>query len=239
MDSSSRHSHDRNEEFDAEPAVLPDGKGPGAGVFGDSRFPAPAVPSRVYFRGRRRDRQTEDLNGKRIGLKTYQATAILPSGTAGRRIRRRSDQHRLDHRTGPSTRRRASISTRRRPGRTFRRCWRRARSCGHLPTSSSPFYAATTRWVACSNYRTEEEAYYKRTGIFPIMHATAIRDEIQKNIANNWPRRSTVPTRSVSSDEQSADQPLAWFRRMDAQRELLGLILEYGRRPPTGKTWRR
>ena len=77
------------------------------------------------------------------------------------------------------------------------------------------------------DYRSEEKAYFERTGIFPIMHVTALRSEIVEQhpwVANNLAlafekakieayRRLTNP-RTV---------PLAWFMdEWEAQQELLG-----------------
>ena len=77
------------------------------------------------------------------------------------------------------------------------------------------------------NYRSEEVAYFKRTGIFPIMHATVIRDEILKqdpwvanNLARAFERAKTISYRRMGNPRIV---PLAWFLdEWDAQRELLG-----------------
>jgi 4,5-dihydroxyphthalate decarboxylase len=78
-----------------------------------------------------------------------------------------------------------------------------------------------------NNYKELEIDYYKRTGIFPIMHTTAIREEI---IAKNpW-----VPVNLLQAFERAKEAaykrmenprivPLAWFRHaLEEQDELLG-----------------
>lgn len=78
-----------------------------------------------------------------------------------------------------------------------------------------------------NNYKELEIEYYKRTGIFPIMHTTAIRQEI---IAKNpW-----VPVNLLQAFERAKQVayermenprivPLAWFRHaLEEQDELLG-----------------
>jgi 4,5-dihydroxyphthalate decarboxylase len=79
-----------------------------------------------------------------------------------------------------------------------------------------------------NNYKELEIEYYKRTGIFPIMHTTAIRQEIVDK--NPW-----VPVNLLEAFERSKQLayrrmenprivPLAWFRHaLEEQEELLGL----------------
>jgi len=78
-----------------------------------------------------------------------------------------------------------------------------------------------------SNYKEMEIEYYKRTGIFPIMHTTAIRQEIVDK--HPW-----VPINLLQAFEKSKQTayermenprivPLAWFRHtLEEQEELLG-----------------
>jgi 4,5-dihydroxyphthalate decarboxylase len=78
-----------------------------------------------------------------------------------------------------------------------------------------------------NNYKALEIEYYKRTGIFPIMHTTAIRQEIVDK--NPW-----VPVNLLQAFERSKQLayqrmenprivPLAWFRHaLEEQEELLG-----------------
>jgi 4,5-dihydroxyphthalate decarboxylase len=77
------------------------------------------------------------------------------------------------------------------------------------------------------NYRDLEIDYYKRTGIFPIMHTTAIRQEI----VDKYP---WVPINLMQAFQESKNAayqrmenprivPLAWFRYfLEEQEELLG-----------------
>jgi 4,5-dihydroxyphthalate decarboxylase len=77
------------------------------------------------------------------------------------------------------------------------------------------------------NYRDLEVDYFKRTGIFPIMHTTALRQEIVEK--HPW-----VPINLMQAFEASKQAaykrmenprivPLAWFRHfLEEQQELLG-----------------
>jgi 4,5-dihydroxyphthalate decarboxylase len=84
------------------------------------------------------------------------------------------------------------------------------------------------------NYRDLEVDYYNRTGIFPIMHTTAIKQEIVDQ--HPW-----VPINLMQAFEESKKVayermenprivPLAWFRHFwEEQEELLGTDpWEYG-----------
>lgn len=77
------------------------------------------------------------------------------------------------------------------------------------------------------DYQAEELAYFQRTGIFPIMHVTAIRKEIVEQ--NPWVPLNLM--RAFEASKQVAYQrmenprivPLAWFRHyLDSEREILG-----------------
>jgi 4,5-dihydroxyphthalate decarboxylase len=77
------------------------------------------------------------------------------------------------------------------------------------------------------NYRDFEMDYFKRTGIFPIMHTTAIKQEVVEKYP--W-----VPINLMQAFEQSKKAaykrmenprivPLAWFRHfLEEQEEILG-----------------
>ena len=77
------------------------------------------------------------------------------------------------------------------------------------------------------NYKELEVEYYKRTGIFPIMHTTAIKQEV----VDKYP---WVPINLMQAFEQAKQVaykrmenprivPLAWFRHsLEEQEELLG-----------------
>lgn len=77
------------------------------------------------------------------------------------------------------------------------------------------------------NYKELEVDYYRKTGIFPIMHATAIRQEV----VNRYP---WVPASLMEAFERAKEQayqrmanprrvPLAWFRHaLEEQEDILG-----------------
>jgi 4,5-dihydroxyphthalate decarboxylase len=76
-------------------------------------------------------------------------------------------------------------------------------------------------------YWEEEEKYYRKTGIFPIMHVLAIRPEIVEkypwvpvNLYNAFDEAKAVAMRRM---ENPRLVPLAWYRRYwEEQEELLG-----------------
>jgi 4,5-dihydroxyphthalate decarboxylase len=87
------------------------------------------------------------------------------------------------------------------------------------------------------NYWEEEERYYRKTGIFPIMHVMAIRPEIVEkypwvpvNLYNAFDQAKAVTMRRM---ENPRLVPLAWYRRFwEEQQELLGPDpWEYGLTP--------
>jgi 4,5-dihydroxyphthalate decarboxylase len=77
------------------------------------------------------------------------------------------------------------------------------------------------------NYKELEIDYYKRTGIFPIMHTTAIKQEVVD-------RHSWVPLNLMEAFERAKEKaykrmenprrvPLAWFRHaLEEQEDILG-----------------
>jgi 4,5-dihydroxyphthalate decarboxylase len=77
------------------------------------------------------------------------------------------------------------------------------------------------------NYRDLEMDYYKRTGIFPIMHTTAIKQEI----VDKYPWVPINLMQAFQESKQAAYRrmanprivPLAWFRYfLEEQEQLLG-----------------
>jgi 4,5-dihydroxyphthalate decarboxylase len=78
-----------------------------------------------------------------------------------------------------------------------------------------------------TDYRREEEAYFKRTRNFPIMHVTVVRDEILQrhpwvasNLAQACERAKLAAYRRMANPRTV---PLAWFLdEWDRQRELMG-----------------
>jgi 4,5-dihydroxyphthalate decarboxylase len=96
------------------------------------------------------------------------------------------------------------------------------------PTLPRPFVQGDKRIVRMfPDYQNVEIAYFKQTGIFPIMHVTAIRQEV----VDKYP---WVPTNLVKAFEKSKQLaykrlanprmvPLAWVRTaLEQQEELLG-----------------
>lgn len=78
-----------------------------------------------------------------------------------------------------------------------------------------------------ANYRNLEIDYYKRTGIFPIMHTTAIKQEI----VDKYPWVAINLMQAFEESKKAAYKrmenprivPLAWFRSfLEEQEELLG-----------------
>jgi 4,5-dihydroxyphthalate decarboxylase len=77
------------------------------------------------------------------------------------------------------------------------------------------------------NYRDLEIAYFKRTRIFPIMHTTALRQEIVEkhpwvpiNLMQAFEEAKKIAYRRM---ENPRIVPLAWFRHfLEEQEEVLG-----------------
>ena len=104
---------------------------------------------------------------------------------------------------------------------------------GEIPAMLSPelprlFRAGDQRIVRLfPNYKDIELAYFRRTGIFPIMHVTTIKQEIVE-------RHPWVPTNLVKAFEQAKNiayrrianprmVPIAWVRTaLEEQEEVLG-----------------
>ena len=238
MDSSSRHWRMlRNREFD-----VCELSGSSYLMAKDRGQPFSAIPVFLHRRFRhgfvfvntsKGIRTPKDLNGKRIGLKTYQATAILYlrgllAGEYG------VDLTSIDWVTELEE----EIPFEAPPGIRI----------SHAPEGSDisemlaegevdavihpdiigPILRRDPRVGRLfEDYRSEEEAYFRRTGIFPIMHATAIKSEILEehpwvatNLAQAFERAKFAGYRRMSNPRIV---PLAWFLdEWDAQRALMG-----------------
>ena len=96
------------------------------------------------------------------------------------------------------------------------------------PTLPRPYVQGDTRILRLfANYKEIETAYFKQTGIFPIMHVTTVKQEL----ADKYP---WVPTNLVKAFEKSKQLaykrlanprmvPLAWVRTaVEEQEALLG-----------------
>jgi 4,5-dihydroxyphthalate decarboxylase len=77
------------------------------------------------------------------------------------------------------------------------------------------------------NYKELEVEYYKRTGIFPIMHTTAIKQEVVERYpwvpASLFQAFEKAKAAAYKRMENPRRVPLAWFRHaLEDQEELLG-----------------
>ena len=77
------------------------------------------------------------------------------------------------------------------------------------------------------DYKAEEQAYFKKTGIFPIMHIVALREEIAEqypwvaiNLFKAFERSKAAAMKRM---ENPRIAPLAWYREAwEEQQEILG-----------------
>lgn len=238
MDSSSRHWRMlRNREFD-----VCELSGSSYLMAKDRGQPFSAIPVFLHRRFRhgfvfvntsKGIRSPKDLNGRRIGLKTYQATAILYlrgllAGEYG------VDLTSIDWVTELEE----EIPFDAPPGIRISRAPEGSDISEMLaegevdavihPDIIGPVLRRDPRVGRLfEDYRTEEEAYFRRTGIFPIMHATAIKSEILEehpwvatNLAQAFEKAKFAGYRRLSNPRIV---PLAWFLdEWDAQRALMG-----------------
>jgi 4,5-dihydroxyphthalate decarboxylase len=77
------------------------------------------------------------------------------------------------------------------------------------------------------NYKEEEISYYRKTGIFPIMHFMGIRQEIVDKYPwvpiNMFQAFNEAKTIAMKRMENPRIVPLAWYREAwEEQQELLG-----------------
>lgn len=238
MDSSSRHWRMiRNQEFD-----VCELSGSSYLMAKDRGQPFTAIPVFLHRRFRhgfvfvnksKGIASPSDLNGKRIGLKTYQATAILylrgllaeEYGVDLTSIDWITElEEEIPFETPPG------ISLSRAPdGADIAEMLADGELDAVLhPDIIAPILRGDERVGRLfENYRAEEEAYFKRTGIFPIMHATAIRDDILADhpwVANNL-AQAFEKAKHAAYGRMANPRivPLAWFLdEWDAQRELMG-----------------
>jgi 4,5-dihydroxyphthalate decarboxylase len=160
---------------------------------GDTRFLAiPVFPSRIfrhsalYVSSKSRIRRPEDLRGKRVGVGDYEMTAsvwvraflqhdygVSPeemSWVAGRSIRgvKRADKVTIELLP---------------PGKSLERCLEEGEIDALISVMIPRALVAGSRRVRrlFRDYRKVETDYYRRTGIFPIMHTFVIRSEVLKD----------------------------------------------------------
>ena len=174
-----------------------------------------------------------DLAGKKIGLKTWQATAILwlrgilehEYGVAHRDVHWVTELEEDVAFTPPP-----GVSIERAPaGKNIETMLAEGELQGVLhPDLIDPLVEGDKRVARLfPNYKDVEIDYYKRTGIFPIMHVTAIKQEIVD--ANPW-----VPYSLMKAFEEAKALaykrmdnprmvPIAWQREAwEEQQEILG-----------------
>lgn len=189
-----------------------------------------------------------DLIGRRVGLKTFQATAILwlrgilehEYGVPHRSIRwvtEREEDVEFDPPEGLELECAPS-------GATVGAMLVEGELDAVLhPEILRPFAQGDPRVGRLfPDYKRVEIDYYRRTGMFPIMHVTAIKTEI----ADEHPWVAASLTRAFEEAKQVAYRrlenprivPLAWYREAwEEQRALLGPDpWEYGLGPANRKT---
>ena len=175
-----------------------------------------------------------DLKGRRIGVKTMMTTrGAVDARHPAARIRRAAEQHRVDcgdrgRRQGQPCRRTSNIPACRTTNRSTP-CWPRASSTRFsIPISIKPFVAKDPRVARLfPDHKAEEMAYFKRTGIFPIMHVLGIR----KSLADEHPWLAVNLFRAFNEAKAIAMKrmanprivPLAWYRdAWEEQERVLG-----------------
>ena len=238
MDSSSRHWRMiRNEEFDVcelsgSSYLMAKDRGQGFSaipVFLHRRF----RHGFIFVNTSKGISTPKDLNGKKVGLKTYQATAILYlRGLLAEEygvdlssidwITELEEEIPFDPPPGIRI-------TKASAGSDISEMLAEGEVDAVIhPDIIIPILRGDKRVRRLfEDYRAEEASYYRRTGIFPIMHATAIRNEIleehpwvSNNLAQAFERAKHAAYRRMSNPRIV---PLAWFLdEWDAQRELLG-----------------
>lgn len=174
-----------------------------------------------------------DLIGKRIGLKTFQATAILwlrgilehEYGVPHRDVHWVTELDEDVEFTPPE-----GLSIEKAPpGADVEAMLAEGEVQAVLhPDVLLPFQQGDPRVARLfPNYKDDEIAYYKKTGIFPIMHVTAIKKEIVEE--HPWAPMNLM--RAFEDSKQLAYRrmenprivPLAWYREAwEEQQELLG-----------------
>ncbi|MEK9646674.1 MAG: ABC transporter substrate-binding protein [Alphaproteobacteria bacterium] len=252
MDSSTRHWRMlRNREFD-----VCELSGSSYLMAKDRGQPFSAIPVFLHRRFRhgfvfvntsKGIEKPADLNGKRVGLKTYQATAILYlrgllAEEYGVDLKSIEWVTELEEEIPFDVPKGITLTQAPEGSDIGEMLSEGAVDAVLHPDIIDPILRGDTRvgrlWT---DYRSEEETYFKRTGIFPIMHATAIKTEILEE--HPW-----VATNLAQAFEQAKFGgykrmnnprvvPLAWFLdEWDAQRELMGPDpWEYGLTPANRK----
>lgn len=254
MDSSTRHWRMiRNREFD-----VCELSGSSYLMAKDRGYPFTAIPVFLHRRFRhgfvfvnamKEIGKPQDLNGRKVGLKTYQTTATLYlrgllAGEYGvdlasiEWVTELEEEIPFDPPPGIRLSRAA-------PGADVSEMLAEGELDALLhPDIVAPVLRRDDRVARLfENYRAEEEAYFKRTGIFPIMHVTAIRDEIldehpwvASNLARAFEQAKQAAYRRIANPRVV---PLAWYMdEWESQRALMGPDpWEYGLTPSNRKNF--
>lgn len=187
----------------------------------------------IFLNARKNINKPADLIGKKVGLRNFQATANLwirgilehEHGLPHRSINWfKQDEEEVDWKPPPDLR-----IQRIRAGESVEKMLVEGELDALIhPEIIHPILAKDPRVIRLfPKYRDLEMDYFKRTGIFPIMHATAIKQEI----VDKYP---WVPINLMQAFEESKKVaykrmenprivPLAWFRYfLEEQEELLG-----------------
>lgn len=177
--------------------------------------------------------QPKDLIGKRVGLRNFQATANLwirgilehEHGVPHRSIEwLKQDDEEVDW-TPPRDLRIQRVA----PGKNVEKMLVEGELDALVhPELIQPILDKDTRVTRLfPNYRDMEMDYFKRTGIFPIMHTTAIKQEIVDK--HPWVPINLLQAFQASKKiayqrmENPRIVPLAWFRHfLEEQEEILG-----------------
>jgi 4,5-dihydroxyphthalate decarboxylase len=174
-----------------------------------------------------------DLIGRKIGLRNFQATANLwirgilehEYGVAHRSINwLKQDEEEVDWTPPPDLK-----IQRVAPGKDVEKMLVEGELDALIhPEVIKPILANDKRVARLfPNYRDLEMDYYKRTGIFPIMHTTAIKQEVVDkypwvpiNLMQAFEAAKKVAYKRM---ENPRIVPLAWFRHfLEEQEEVLG-----------------
>lgn len=238
MDSATRHWRMlRNREFDVCELSMSSYL-----VAKDQGYPLTAIPVFLHRRFRHGFifinsaagiSEPRDLIGRRIGLKTFQTTAIL-----WLRGQLESEYGVPHTEVTWITELEEDVAFKPKPGLVLERA-PAGRTVEDMlvegevdavlhPDLIEPILNGDPRVKRLfENYRGVELDYFKRTGIFPIMHVTAIRQELVDE--NPWLPINLI--RAFEASKQAAYKrlenprvvPLAWYRSyLDEERELFG-----------------
>ena len=176
-------------------------------------------------------RSPKDLAGKRVGVKSFQATAMLwirgilehGYGVPHRAMEYFSD---LDEDI-PFEHPKGLKLTRLAPGRKIEQMVVDGELDAVLHTDMIPAMAAKDKRVArlFKDHLGEEKAYFKRTGIFPIMHVVGIR----QSLVERYPWLPVNLYKAFEEAKAEAMQrmlnprivPLAWYNEFREEQEAL------------------